>query len=97
MTTNASFWRAIGELASAQHIVIDRPKGQPYPTAAALTCGLAHSMKKKILTGILCAFDTLKLDAEIKTLLGCSKEDVYLINTFYGDEMKILYIPTEPQ
>ncbi len=96
MTTNASFWRTISELASTQRIIIDRPKGQPHPTTAALTCGLAHSMKK-ILTGILCTFDTLKLDAEIKTLPGCSKEDVHLINSFYGDEMKTLYIPTEPQ
>src|SRR5512143_2262258 len=30
----------------------------------------------KTLTGILCTFDTLKRDAEIKFLVGCTQEDV---------------------
>jgi len=37
------------------------------------------SRDAKILTGILCTFDTLKRDAEIKLLLGCSAQDVELI------------------
>ena len=46
----------------------------------------------KILTGILCTFDTLKRDAEIKLLVGCSAEDVQVIRDFHKD-MLTLYIP----
>ncbi len=46
----------------------------------------------KTLTGILCTFDTLKRDAEIKFLLGCTKEDVQTIKVFH-QEMHTLYIP----
>jgi inorganic pyrophosphatase len=45
------------------------------------------------LTGILCAFDTLKRDAEIKLLLGCSEKDVETIIEFHDTTMKILYVP----
>ena len=46
----------------------------------------------KILTGILCTFDTLKHDAEIKLLIKCSVEDIQVIRDFYK-EMPTLYIP----
>jgi len=46
----------------------------------------------KILTGILCTFDTLKRDAEIKLLIGCSEEDIQVIRNFHK-EMHVLYIP----
>lgn len=55
------------------------------------------SDQTKMLTGILCTFDTLKMDTEIKILLGCTKEDIQLIDNFYGDGMKTLYISMEPQ
>jgi inorganic pyrophosphatase len=44
------------------------------------------------LTGILCTFDTFKRDAEIKLLIGCSKEDIQVIRDFHK-EMYTLYIP----
>jgi|SRR4026209_300444 len=34
-----------------------------------------------MLTGILCTFDILKRDAEIKLLIGCTDEDVQIIQT----------------
>ena len=46
----------------------------------------------KILTGILCTFDTLKRDAEIKLLSGCSEKDIQVIRDFHK-EMVTLYIP----
>lgn len=46
----------------------------------------------KTLTGILCTFDTLKRDAEIKLLIGCTEEDVQIIQEFHK-EMHTLYIP----
>jgi inorganic pyrophosphatase len=46
----------------------------------------------KTLTGILCTFDTLKHDAEIKLLIGCSKNDIQVIRDFHKD-MYTLYIP----
>jgi inorganic pyrophosphatase len=46
----------------------------------------------KILTGILCTFDTLKRDAEIKLLIGCNEKDIQVIRDFHKD-MYILYIP----
>jgi inorganic pyrophosphatase len=46
----------------------------------------------KTLTGILCTFDTLKRDAEIKLLLGCSENDIQVIRDFHKD-MHTLYIP----
>ena len=46
----------------------------------------------KILTGILCTFDTLKRDAEIKLLIGCTKENIQVIQGFHT-EMHTLYIP----
>lgn len=45
------------------------------------------------LTGILCTFDTLKRDAEIKLLLGCTQEDIQIIRSFHQSKMHILYIP----
>ncbi len=45
----------------------------------------------KMLTGILCTFDTLKRDAEIKLLIGCSEEDIQVIRDFHKD-MRTLYI-----
>lgn len=44
------------------------------------------------LTGILCTFDTLKRDAEIKLLIGCTEEDLRVIQDFHR-EMRTLYIP----
>jgi len=44
------------------------------------------------LTGISCTFDTLKRDAEIKLLIGCSTEDNQVIRDFHKD-MYTLYIP----
>ena len=46
----------------------------------------------KTLTGILCTFDTLKRDAEIKLLIGCTKKDIQIIQDFHK-EMHTLYIP----
>jgi len=40
------------------------------------------SMGDKILTGILCTFDRLKRDAEIKLLIGCTQKDVETIQGF---------------
>jgi inorganic pyrophosphatase len=44
------------------------------------------------LTGILCTFDTLKRDAEIKLLIGCTEADVQIIQEFHK-EMYTLYVP----
>ena len=46
----------------------------------------------KTLTGILCTFDTLKRDAEIKLLIGCSEADLHVIRDFHR-EMHMLFIP----
>ena len=46
----------------------------------------------KTLTGILCTFDTLKRDAEIKLLIACNTEDIQTIRDFHK-EMMTLYIP----
>ena len=46
----------------------------------------------KILTGILCTFDTLKRDAEIKLLIGCTEEDLQVVREFHQD-MYTLYVP----
>ena len=50
------------------------------------------SRSQKTLTGILCTFDRLKRDAEIKLLIGCTREDVETIQGFLGD-MATLFIP----
>ncbi len=50
------------------------------------------SKDDKTLTGILCTFDTLKRDAEIKLLIGCTAEDVQVIQNF-NDVMRTLFIP----
>ena len=46
----------------------------------------------KTLTGILCTFDRLKRDAEIKLLIECSENDIQVIRDFLKD-MPTLYIP----
>jgi inorganic pyrophosphatase len=46
----------------------------------------------KTLTGILCTFDRLKRDAEIKLLIGCTLEDVETIQGFNSD-MATFFIP----
>ena len=46
----------------------------------------------KMLTEILCTFDTLKRDIEIKLLIGCTEEDVQIIQDFH-QQMHTLYIP----
>lgn len=50
------------------------------------------SSEEKTLTGILCTFDKLKRDAEIKLLIGCTKKDIETIQGFNTD-MPILFIP----
>lgn len=50
------------------------------------------SLESKTLTGILCTFDTLKRDAEIKLLIGCTHEDVQTIRNF-NNAMRTLFIP----
>ncbi len=50
------------------------------------------SLESKTLTGILCTFDKIKRDAEIKLLLGCTLEDVRVIQNF-NSEMLTLFIP----
>ncbi len=50
------------------------------------------SRNDKTLTGILCTFDTLKRDAEIKLLIGCTHEDVQIIQQF-NTVMQTLFIP----
>jgi inorganic pyrophosphatase len=51
-----------------------------------------NNQRAKTLTGILCTFDTLKRDAEIKLLIECSEEDIRIIRDFLKD-MRTLYIP----
>ncbi|HUG34330.1 MAG TPA: hypothetical protein VMJ90_06140 [Anaerolineales bacterium] len=46
----------------------------------------------KTLTGILCVFDKLKLEMEIKLLIACSREDINTIQQFHRDVF-VLYIP----
>ena len=50
------------------------------------------SRNDKMLTGILCTFDKVKRDAEIKLLIGCALEDVHIIQRF-NDAMQTLFIP----
>ena len=50
------------------------------------------SLGTKSLTGILCTFDTIKRDAEIKLLLGCTKDDIQMIQSFHA-QMLTLFIP----
>lgn len=49
------------------------------------------SRSDRALTGILCTFDTIKRDAEIKLLLGCTMRDVQVIRAFLGD-MRTVYV-----
>jgi len=50
------------------------------------------SYASKTLTGILCTFDNIKRDAEIKLLIGCTNEDVQIIRNFHH-QMLTLFIP----
>ncbi|MGD8404040.1 MAG: hypothetical protein PVJ21_10290 [Anaerolineales bacterium] len=50
------------------------------------------SKKNRVLTGILCTFDTIDRDAEIKLILGCTDEDIRTILKIYS-KMRTLYIP----
>jgi inorganic pyrophosphatase len=49
------------------------------------------SLNSKKLTGILCTFDIIKRDTEIKLLIGCTKEDVHIIQNF-NDQILALFI-----
>lgn len=50
------------------------------------------SLNTKTLTGILCTFDKIKRDAEIKLLVGCMIEDIQVIQDL-NSEMLTLFIP----
>lgn len=50
------------------------------------------SLDRKTLTGILCTFDTIKRDAEIKLLIGCTQQDIQTIRNF-NSRMHTLFIP----
>ena len=52
-----------------------------------------NTQSAKTLTGILCTFDTLKRDAEIKLLIGCTEDDVQIIRNFHQPKMHLLYVP----
>jgi inorganic pyrophosphatase len=47
----------------------------------------------RILTGILCTFDIVKQDAEVKLLAGCSSQEVETILHFSDSFICSLYIP----
>ena len=49
------------------------------------------SKVEKTLTGILCTFDRLKRDAEIKLLIGCTLEDIEIIREF-NKNMSTIFI-----
>jgi len=42
------------------------------------------SLSTRTLTGILCTFDKIKRDAEIKLLIGCTQEDIEIIRNFHN-------------
>jgi len=50
------------------------------------------SLHTRTLTGILCTFDTINRDIEIKLLAACTDEDIQIIQNFHGD-MYSLYVP----
>lgn len=52
----------------------------------------AGSGNSKSLTGILCTFDILRSNAEVKLLLGCASNEVETIRAFHHQIMKVLYI-----
>jgi len=51
------------------------------------------SIEDSKLTGILCSFDTVKRDAEIKLLVGCTTAEVETILEFNRQFMRYLFIP----
>ena len=53
---------------------------------------VVEDLGARTLTGILCTFDTLKRDAEIKLLIGCTEKDIQTIQEFHK-EMHTLYVP----
>ena len=46
----------------------------------------------RTLTGILCTFDTVKRDAEVKLLAGCNPQEVAIIRQF-NTLLHTLYVP----
>ena len=50
------------------------------------------SANSKRLTGILCVFDIVERDMEVKLLIGCNENDVQIIRNF-ANRMRTLYIP----
>ena len=50
------------------------------------------SLKNKTLTGILCTFDNIKRDAEMKLLIGCTSNDIRAVRQFHH-QMITLFIP----
>ncbi|MEW5830903.1 MAG: hypothetical protein AB1846_18580 [Chloroflexota bacterium] len=51
------------------------------------------SLPERALTGILCAYDSLKRDAGIKLLPGCSLEDIQTVIEFRRGGMSAIFIP----
>lgn len=51
------------------------------------------SQAGRTLTGILCTYDTVDRDAEIKLMLDCTEEDIRTIMNFMPDYMRLLFIP----
>jgi inorganic pyrophosphatase len=111
LTADTSFWKTFSDLAAANPITMDRPKGTAHPEFPELIYPFDYgyientfagdgegidvwfgSSNDKMLTGILCTFDTLGRDAEIKLLVGCTHEDIETIRNF-NDNMQTLFIP----
>jgi len=106
------YWQEMTVLATANKVILDRPKGKPHPRYPEMVYPLDYgylegtsagdgdgidvwfgSLGAKTLTGILCTFDTIKHDAEIKLLIGCTMDDIQIIRDF-NNEMRTLFIPT---
>jgi inorganic pyrophosphatase len=83
-----SFWGEMACLAASSPIVIDRAQGTAHPRHLHMICPLDD----RALTGILCTFDTIKRDDELKLLLGCTDGEVQVIRAFLGN-LRILYVP----
>jgi inorganic pyrophosphatase len=91
MEPDLSFWQSMTQLLITNPLIISSD-GDGIDVWLSSLNMLRDDPRAKTLTGILCTFDTVKRDAEIKLLIGCTEEDVRIIRDFLK-EMRTLYIP----
>ena len=72
------FWSRLDELIESSEIILDRPKGSRHPRYPDLIFPLDYGYLEGT-TAVASKVDMEKRDSEIKLIIGCTDEEITII------------------